>query len=75
MTSDTARLSVMNLNGCDGSNLGPFDVEEVDVMSQYVNTGKYQHGVGTLSVEPDGLVEWQELKLGSDEAHQISTHG
>lgn len=69
MARDTTCLSIVNLDCCDRSNLSFFDVEKVDVVSQNVDAGEDQHGVGTLSVEPDGFIEWEKLELGSDEAH------
>src|SRR4051812_4551249 len=75
MTSYASWLGVMDLNCCDGSNLCFLDVEEVDIMSKNVDHGEDEHCVGTLSVEPHGLIEGKKLELGSDEAHQIPAHG
>lgn len=75
VASNTACLSVVDLNRCDRSDLCPLNVEEVDIVGKNVDASEDQHCVGTLSVEPDRLIEWKKLELGSNEAHQISAHG
>lgn len=75
MTCDASRLSVVNLDCRHRSDLGSFHVEEIDVVSENVDSGEHQHGISTLAVEPDCFVERKELELGANEAHDISTHG
>ncbi len=57
MAGNATSLSIMDLNSRDRSNLGLLHVEEVDIMSRYVNTGEDEKSVGALSVEPLRLVE------------------
>jgi hypothetical protein len=75
MPSHTSWLGVVDLNCCNGSNLCSLDVEEVDIMGKNVDHSEDEHCVGTLSVEPHGLIERKKLELGSDEPHQVSAHG
>lgn len=75
MASDASRLCIMDLDRRHRSNLSFLNVEKVDIVSEDVDTREDQHGVGALSVEPNGLIQGEELELWSDEAHQIPAHG
>ena len=75
MASDAAGLGVMDLDGGNGTNLTLLDVEEVDIMSQHVDAGEEQQGVGTLAMEPLCLVKRQPLELRSEETHEVPAHG
>lgn len=66
MASNTAWLRIMNLDCSNRANLGPFDVEEVDVMTGDVDDGPEEHGVCDLSMEPLRLIERQNPDLRSD---------
>jgi hypothetical protein len=57
MTSDTTGLLIMDLESGNGSNLGEFDVVEVDVMGACVKAGEEKHGVGELAMHPQVLIE------------------
>jgi len=74
MTSDTTGLLIMNLESGNGSNLGKFDVVEVDVVSACVEAGEEKHGVGELAMHPQILVEWEEANLGSNPTHDSSAY-
>jgi hypothetical protein len=52
MTSDTTRLSIVNLKSRNGSNLSNFDVVKVDIVSACVKTSEKKHGVGELAMHP-----------------------
>lgn len=69
VTSDTARLAVVNLDSRDRSNLGFFDIVKVDIVSRNVGNAEYQESVGELSVQPDVFIERQESNLGADPSH------
>lgn len=75
MASDTTGLLIMNLKSGNGSNLGEFDVVEVDVVSACVEAGEEKHGVGELTMHPQVLVEWEETNLGSNPTHDSSAYG
>ena len=75
VTCDATGLGVVDLYGSFRADLGAFNVEEVDVVRKYVDTGKGEEGVGTLSVEPLGLVQGEEAELWADEAHEVAAHG
>lgn len=47
----------------------------LDIMRCYVQNGEVDHGVGDLSVEPDGLIKRQDAHLGSQPSENISAHG
>ena len=53
---DATGLGIVNLQGADGANLGPLNVEEVDVVCRGVADGKEQDRVSQLPVHPQVLV-------------------
>jgi hypothetical protein len=75
MTSDSTRLSIMNLKSQDRSDLSQLDVIEVDVVSACVKASEEEDGVGELAMHPEILVEWNESNLGSNPTHDGSTYG
>lgn len=75
VASNTACLSIMDLDSRDRSDLALLDVEEVDVVSTYVDRGEHQQGVGALPMKPLRLVERKPLELGSQKSHEIPAHG
>ena len=66
MACDASSLRIVNLNCCDWSKLGSFNVEEVDVMGANMNTREDEDIVCYLSMEPDRLVKWKPSDLRSN---------
>lgn len=75
VTSDTTRLSIVNLKSRNGSDLSDFDVVKVDVVSACVKAGEEKHGIGELAVHPQVLIEREEANLGSNPSHNGSAYG
>lgn len=67
-------LGVVDIQSGFRSQLSFLHIEEVDIVSAHMDASEYQNGVGTLSVEPLSLVEWEESKLGPYEPHKIPAH-
>lgn len=72
MTGDTTSLDIVNLKGGNGSDLGQFDVVEVDIVSAGVEDGEEEDGVCELAMHPQVLVEREESNLGSNPSHDSS---
>ena len=68
MACDASRLRIVDLDCCDRSKLGSFNVEEVDVVGTNMDTCEDEDVVCYLSMEPDGLVKWKPSDLGSNVA-------
>jgi hypothetical protein len=91
VSSDSTRLSVVNLECNLRSHLHSFNVEEavhplvpnkrilllylLDVMRGGMNDRKDQHGVSDLSVKPLRFVERYPSSLWSKPTEDISAHG
>jgi hypothetical protein len=72
MTSDATSLGIVNLKGGNGSDLGQFDVVEVDIVSAGMEGGEEEDGVCELAMHPQVLVEREESNLGSNPSHNSS---
>jgi len=44
-------------------------------MGRNVDDREEQHGVSDLSMEPEILIQWQPLDLGTDPSHHGAAHG
>lgn len=65
MPGDAASLGVVYLHRGLWSDLVALNIEEVDVVSRYVNNSEDQHRIGDLSVEPLRLVQWKPSDIRS----------
>lgn len=59
VSSDAAGLGIMYLYRSLWSNLALLNVEEIDVVSRYVDDSEDQHCIGDLPVEPLSFVQWK----------------
>ena len=59
MSSDAACLGVVYLYRSFWSKLVLLDVEEVDVVSRYVDNSEEQYCIGDLPVEPLSFIQWK----------------
>jgi hypothetical protein len=74
MASDATRLRIVDLHGGFRPNLGPLDIEEIDVMCTDVSNGENQERVSALAVEPLRLVQGKESEFRTNEPQQIPAH-
>lgn len=90
VSSDTTRLSIVDLKGDLWSDLCDLDIVEaarvstsvsprtcaysLDVMGCGVSDGEYEHSVCDLSVEPHRLVKRKPSDLGPNHSKNVSAH-
>lgn len=75
MAGNASRLNIVDLESSDGTDLGEFDVVEVDVVTGGVENGEEENRVGELAMHPEILIEREEANLGSQPAHNSATDG
>lgn len=76
LRSDLVLLNVEKARARSVSDLELMVIADIlDVMGQDVDAGEAEHGVRDLSVEELGLVQRQELDLGSYESKNVPAHG
>lgn len=74
MTGDTTGFGIVDLDGGNGADLSPFNVEEVDIVSGDVDDGEEKEGIGDLSMEPLCLVQGKPFDFWSNDFDNVPAH-
>lgn len=75
MAGDTTRLCIVNLQSGLLPNLGPFNIEKIDVVSSSVNDCIEEHLVSDLAVKPDVFIgRKQPSQFWADDSNKVAEH-